>query len=50
MRANICKGCGRRKATCWAMPCLVLEIALEKGVGAVNRWLRGTGMRVVRKT
>ena len=50
-RGGICKGCGRTPASCWVMPCLVLELALEGGVRAINRWCRESGaeFRVERK-
>lgn len=38
-----CKGCGRSAVECWTMPCLVLEIALQEGADAVNRWARRAG-------
>lgn len=45
----VCRGCGRQKSTCWNLPCLELEQALESGERAVNLWLLGTGMRVSRR-
>lgn len=36
--AGKCPYCGRRRGECWVMPCLGLEVALERGVGAVREW------------
>lgn len=33
-----CIGCGRPKGECWVLPCLVLEVAMDKGLGAVKKW------------
>lgn len=38
-----CHGCRRSAVECWIMPCLVLEVALQQGADAVNRWARRAG-------
>lgn len=35
---NRCHDCGRNATECWIMPCLTLEIAIDKGERAVNEW------------
>ncbi len=41
-----CKGCGRPPASCWIMPCLVLEQALASGPRAVFAWGKAAGIEI----
>lgn len=36
--AGKCPYCARRRRECWNMPCLQLQVDLEKGVKAVQKW------------
>ena len=34
-----CPDCGRSGPICWVMPCMALQVAIEKGPRRINRWL-----------
>lgn len=38
VNAGKCPYCARRRGECWTLPCLGLEVDLEKGVKAVQKW------------
>jgi len=39
-----CCSCGRQASTCWTLPCLELQCALEDGEAAVNEWCEKSGL------
>lgn len=49
MKLKPCPGCGRARSTCWIMPCLHLEVVIERGPKAVARWGKPGGMIITPK-
>lgn len=35
-----CRGCGRDRRACWALPCMHLEYVKARGERAVQVWVR----------